>query len=175
VSGGSNPTLLEMYLLRREALKRFLIARTGNEGEAEDLVQEIYFRLGRDPIEGPILNPSAYLYKMAFNLARDHRREHQRAMGRDGLWAESRREMVGSEMVAPLPAADTAYEAKQRLERVVAALDDLSPQCRRVFVMHKFDGLSHPEIAAKVGISRSTVEKHMGTALKHLIKRLGRG
>jgi RNA polymerase sigma-70 factor (ECF subfamily) len=39
--------------------------------------------------------------------------------------------------------------------------------------MHKFEGLSHPEIAARIGISRSTVEKHMGTALKHLIKRRG--
>jgi RNA polymerase sigma-70 factor (ECF subfamily) len=175
VSGGGNPALLETYLQRREALKRFLVARTGNEGEAEDLVQEIYFRLDREPAEGPILNPSAYLYKMAFNLARDHRRERQRAMGRDGLWAESRREMMGSEAVAPLPAADAAYEAKQRLERIVAALDELSPQCRRVFVMHKFEGLSHPEIAARVGISRSTVEKHMGTALKHLIKRRGLG
>jgi len=81
--------------------------------------------------------------------------------------------MMGSEAVAAIPAADAAYEAKQRLERVVAALDELSPQCRRVFVMHKFEGLSHPEIAARIGISRSTVEKHMGTALKHLIKRRG--
>jgi RNA polymerase sigma-70 factor (ECF subfamily) len=61
------------------------------------------------------------------------------------------------------------------LNQVVAALDELSPQCRRVFVMHKLEGLSHPEISARVGISRSTVEKHMGSALKHLIKRLGRG
>jgi len=174
VSGGGNPTLLETYLLRREALKRFLTARTGNEGEAEDLVQEIYFRLDREPIEGPVHNPSAYLYKMALNLALDHRRERQRAMARDGQWAESRRVTVGSEAIAPTAAADIAYEAKQRLGRVVGALDELSPQCRRVFVMHKFEGLSHPKIAERVGISRSTVEKHMGTALKHLIKRLGR-
>lgn len=174
MSGGPNPTLLETYLLRREALKRFLVARTGNEGEAEDLVQEIYFRLDREPLEGTVHNPSAYLYKMALNLARDHRRERQRAMGRDALWAESRRVTLGSEAIADLPAADTAYEAKQRLGQVVAALDELSVQCRRVFMLHKFEGLSHPEIVARVGISRSTVEKHMGTALKHLIKRLGR-
>jgi RNA polymerase sigma-70 factor (ECF subfamily) len=175
MSGGGDATLLQTYLLRREALKRFLIARTGSESEAEDLVQEIYFRLDREPIEGLVHNPAAYLYKMALNLARDHRRERQRAMGRDGLWAESRRVMLGSEAIDDLPAADTAYEAKQRLSRVLAALDELSPQCRRVFVMHKFEGLSHPEISAQVGISRSTVEKHMGTALRHLIKRLGRG
>jgi RNA polymerase sigma-70 factor (ECF subfamily) len=174
MSGGDS-ALLQTYLLRREALKRFLVARTGSENEAEDLVQEIYFRLDRESVDGPVQNPAAYLYKMALNLARDHRRERQRAMGRDGLWAESRRVTLGAEAIDDVPAADTAYEAKQRLSRVLAALDELTPQCRRVFVMHKFEGLSHPEISARVGISRSTVEKHMGTALRHLIKRLGRG
>ena len=169
------PNLLDVYLEQRAALKRFLNARLGDEAEAEDLAQELYFRLDRAQIYGEVENPIAYLYKMAFNLARDHRRERQRAHARDGQWLESRHPATsGLEPVAHEPPADTAYEAKQDLASLVAALDDLSPQCRRVFVMHKFEGLSHPEIAAHVGISRSTVEKHMGTALRHLLKRLGR-
>jgi RNA polymerase sigma-70 factor (ECF subfamily) len=38
--------------------------------------------------------------------------------------------------------------------------------------MHKFEGLSHPEVAAQLGISRSAVEKHMMAALKHLLASL---
>ena len=70
--------------------------------------------------------------------------------------------------------AEAALHAKQRLQAIVSVLDELSPQCRNVFVLHKFEGLTHPEIAARVGISRSTVEKHMTTALKHLVRQLGR-
>jgi RNA polymerase sigma factor (sigma-70 family) len=171
---GKQSALLETYLLQRDALKRFLIARLGAEAEAEDLVQELYFRLDRAEIAAEVENPLAYLYKMAFNLARDHRRERQRSHARDGQWVESRRVLVGNEPIADQAPADVAYEAKEDLARIVAALDDLSPQCRRVFLLHKFDGLSHSEIAARVGISRSTVEKHMGTGIKHLLKRLGR-
>ncbi len=166
--------LLETYLVQREALKRFLMSRLGVEAEAEDLVQELYFRLDRAEIVADVENPVAYLYKMAFNLARDYRRERHRSHARDGQWVESRRTMIGTEPVADQAPADIAYEAKQDLARIVAALDDLSPQCRRVFLLHKFEGLSHADIAAKVGISRSTVEKHMGTGIKHLLKRLGR-
>lgn len=173
MSGGNGSVLLETYLLRRDALKRFLTARLGGEAEAEDLVQEMYFRLDRAVI-ADVENPTAYLYKMALNLARDHRRERQRSHARDGQWVETRRTLLGSEPIADQPPADTAYEAKQDLARIVAALEDLSPQCRRVFMLHKFEGLSHPEIAARVGISRSTVEKHMGNGIKHLLKRLGR-
>lgn len=167
------PLLFEIYLTQRGALKRFLTARLGNEEEAEDLVQELFFRLERATISDDVRNPTAYLYKIALNLAHDHRREQRRARARDGQWLESSRVMIGTEPVANLPTAEAAYDAKQRLAKILNALDDLSPQCRRVFVMHKFEGLSHPEIAMQVGISRSTVEKHMGTALKHLLRRLG--
>jgi len=174
LTAGKQSTLLETYLLHRDALKRFLVARLGAEAEAEDLVQELYFRLDRATIVADVENPVAYLYKMAFNLARDHRRERQRSHVRDGQWIESRRVMVGNEPIADQAPADIAYEAKEDLARIMAALEDLSPQCRRVFLLHKFEGLSHSEIAAQVGISRSTVEKHMGTGIKHLLKRLGR-
>lgn len=174
MTAGKHSILLETYLLQREPLKRFLTARLGAEAEAEDLVQELYFRLGRATIVADVENPVAYLYKMAFNLARDHRRERQRSHARDGQWMESRRVMVGSEPIADQAPADAAYEAKEDLARIMAALNDLSPQCRRVFLLHKFEGLSHAEIAARVGISRSTVEKHMATSIKYLLIRLGR-
>ena len=175
MTAAGTPTLLETYLVQRAALTRFLKARLGDEAEAEDVAQELYLRLSRVAPDAEVENPNAYLYKMAFNLARDHRRERQRAHARDGQWLETRHPPTGGlEPVANERPADIAYEAKQDLARLVAALNDLSPQCRRVFTMHKFEGLSHPEIAQRAGISRSTVEKHMGTALRHLVKTMGR-
>jgi len=167
------PILIETYLRQRHTLKRFLKARLGSEEEAEDLVQELYIRLQRGPPAADIRSPAQYLFRMALNLALDHRRERQRAQRRDGQWVEARRTMVGAEPVTDLPSAETAYAAKQRVAAIVAALDELSVPCRRVFVMHKFDGLPHADVAARLGITRSTVEKHMNTAVKHLMRRLG--
>jgi RNA polymerase sigma-70 factor (ECF subfamily) len=62
--------------------------------------------------------------------------------------------------------------ARQRLALLTAAIAELNPQTQKIFRMHKFEGLSHPEVAAALGISRSAVEKHMMAALKHLLARL---
>ena len=62
--------------------------------------------------------------------------------------------------------------AQSRMALLTEALTELSPQTQRVFRMHKFEGMSHPEVAAALGISRSAVEKHMMAALKHLLARL---
>ncbi|HEX2802328.1 MAG TPA: sigma-70 family RNA polymerase sigma factor, partial [Phenylobacterium sp.] len=58
------------------------------------------------------------------------------------------------------------------LAALVQAVDELSAQTQRVFRMHKFDGLTHPQVAKSLGISRSAVEKHIMTALRHLSARL---
>ena len=150
-----------------------LRARLGNEQDAEDLVQELYLRLQRSA-EPEVREPAAYLYKMALNLARDHQRERLRSKARDRQWVEATQTELGGEPVVGGTPADLAYGAKQRLERLMAALEELSPHCRRVFTLHKFEGLAHAEIAARLGIGRSTVEKHMTTALKHLTRRLDR-
>jgi RNA polymerase sigma-70 factor (ECF subfamily) len=168
------PELLQAYLAERSVLKRFLIARIGNEEDAEEAIQELWLRLSRTELTDDIRSPNSYFFKMALNIARDLRRSRNRSHARDASWVESMHVVAGTEMVDNVASADTAYHAKQRLAAVNSALNELSPQCRRVFVLHKFDGLSHADISARVGIARSTVEKHMTTALKHLVKRVGR-
>lgn len=166
-------TLVELYLSRRDTLRRVLTARLGNKDEAEDVLQELYFRLSGVELPDDIREPVGYLFKIAANLARDHRRSRLRSQVRDGEWTKATNMMVGVDAVADTPAADKAYYAKQRVAAVRAALEELSPQCRRVFLLHKFDGLSHHEVAERLGIKRSTVEKHMTTALGHLMRKLG--
>ncbi len=168
------PELLQAYLSERSVLKRFLIARMGNEEDAEEAIQELWLRLSRTEISGDIRSPINYLFKIALNIARDLRRSRNRAGARDASWVDSMHVVAGTEMLDNVTPADAAYHAKQKLAAVKAALNELSPQCRRVFVLHKFEGLSHADISARVGIARSTVEKHMTTALKHLVKRVGR-
>lgn len=168
------PQLVAAYFANKEAIGRFLTGRLGNRQEAEDLVQELYIKLTSVQPPEDLRDPLAYLYRMAMNLARDYRRERERARTRESEWADTWATRIGAEAIADTPSAETSYAAKQRIAAIRVALDELSPQCRRAFVLHKFEGLSHEEVAQRTGITRSTVEKHMRTALKHLIARLGR-
>ena len=56
-------------------------------------------------------------------------------------------------------------EEQRQLETAIAELPE---GARRAFCLHKIDGLSHAEVAARLGISRSGVEKHIAVAMKNL-------
>ena len=52
------------------------------------------------------------------------------------------------------------------MDRVKVAIAEMPPQCQRVFIMHKVYGFKYKEISQQLGISVSTVEKHIMTGLK---------
>ncbi len=58
------------------------------------------------------------------------------------------------------------------IEKVQEVIAMLPPQCQRVFVMNRFDGMKYKEIADNLGISVKTVEVHMGKALKFIREKL---
>ena len=54
------------------------------------------------------------------------------------------------------------------------ALADLPQAVQTSFRLHKIDGLTHAQVAERMGVSRSLIEKHMMSALRHLSQRLDR-
>ena len=170
--GAGKAALVSAYLERRAELVRFFGQRLRSAAAGEDLVQEIYIRLAAVEAGAEIQNPAAYLYRLGSNLMLDRLRGERRTGRRDAAWLDSQTTQVGGQEVSAEPSAEAAVAARQRLALLAQALTELSPQTQRVFRMHKFQGRSHPEVAAALGISRSAVEKHMMAALKHLLARL---
>ena len=71
--------LNQIFAETRGELVRFLTARTGNAGDAEDIVQDVWLRIqGADT--GPVANGRAYLYRVAQNLVLDRVRERTRRL-----------------------------------------------------------------------------------------------
>ena len=69
------------------------------------------------------------------------------------------------------PSAEAVVTSRERLARLVAALETLPPKTRTIFRLHKFDGVSYADIASQLDISRSSVEKHMMEALRVLARK----
>ncbi|WP_243643356.1 sigma-70 family RNA polymerase sigma factor [Sphingomonas sp. PP-F2F-A104-K0414] len=160
----------------RPQLVRFFTGRTGSIAEAEDVVQEIWLHIAQ-PITGPIANPLAYLHRIGMNIVLDRVRANGRRARRDSGYVESTTTVTeglvaGAEAIDDAPSAFDAVAGRQRIAQLATALAGPPEGAMRVFRRHKIDGLSHAEVAAEFGISRSAVEKHIAVALRHLRKAL---
>jgi RNA polymerase sigma factor (sigma-70 family) len=140
-------------------LNRLLRRRGATAEDAEDLVQEAIVRLfvyTRNA--GEVRNAEAFLTRTALNLAVDlHRSSRSDRYERESI------EVLNLVDLAPMP--DEVLAAEQRLLRMRDCLDRVSARTREVFFMHRLQGFSHAEIAAKLGVSKSAVEKHIASAI----------
>jgi len=169
----SQSPLLASYLERRDDMRRFFLAKLGPDADVEDLVQDLYLKVIALQDE-PVNNPPAFLYRLASNLMLDRLRQRRRAGARDADWRSTHQASVGPVDVADAPDAESAVIARQRLDKVMAALTTLSPRTQQIFKLHKIDGLSYAQTADALGISKSLVEKQISLALGHLHSRVTR-
>ena len=158
---------------QRPELRRFLVARTGNESDADDVLNELWIKVssGRS---GPITNPKSYLFRMASNLVLDRLRETRRRERREAQWNAERydRYASGIEVADATPNAEQWLLDQEEVQRLADAISRLPPGAQQVLRLHKLEGLSHGEVAERLGISKSAVEKHMAVAMTHLRRTL---
>jgi RNA polymerase sigma factor (sigma-70 family) len=147
-------------------LLRRATRRVGSADAAADIVQDVFLRLLNAPPVDLIENKSGYLFRIADNLAIDYLRRG-RVQARRFVSLD-----VVQNMPVEAPDAETSLLFRRAVARLAEAIDELPPRCRRVFLLHKFDGLTYREIAEKLGISSSMVEKHMMKAIAHCRDRL---
>ena len=145
----------------RRPLLRFFQRRSVGVEDAEDLTQEVFMRLSQRFSRLHWGNPDGLVFTVAANTLVDHER-HQRSRRRD------RHVEVDPALPADEPTAEAALAGRQRLARLVAALDQLHPNARAVFVLCRFENLTQAEAAARLNLSLSAVEKHMMNALARL-------
>jgi len=160
--------LVALYLSKRVELVRFFTARTSSASEAEDIVQEMWIKLAAID-DASVENAAGLLYRLGTNVMLDRARTRRRSSVRDDAYYETFRSGPrGGEDEADAPAPEAVIDAKKRIAQLAKLVDQMPPQRRRVFVLHKLEGRSYAEVAASLGVSRSAVEKHMIAALKQI-------
>src|ERR1700728_218553 len=141
------------------ALHRYLRRFTSGAEDIEDLVQETYVRIYAIEDRDAVNSPRALLFRIAHNLAVERsRRQIARATDSVGDF-----ELLNVDTLEAPP--DEQIDSRRRFESFCAAIARLPPLCRRVFVLRKVYKLSHAEIAQVLGVSHSTIEKHVAKGL----------
>jgi RNA polymerase sigma-70 factor (ECF subfamily) len=134
--------------------------------EVEDVAQRTYLQLLQHPNPDEIRDPQAYLFRTASNMAIDYLRErHVRT--RD-VEPDAELESV----VSPAPQPDACVDGELILRRFLAVLDGLPPLCQHAFLLNRVDGLTHAEIARRLGISKKTVERYIIKAFQKCLDEL---
>lgn len=174
MSLASHQGLVGVLEERRSELRRFFVARTGNEADADDLLSQLWIKIN-DVRPGPLANPAAYLFRMANNLVLDRLRAERRRQRRESDWTVDHYgpHAASMEVADRTPTAEQQLVEGEEAERLANAIAQLPAGAQRVLRMHKLDGLSHGEVAAELGISKSAVEKHMAVAMAHLRRLMG--
>jgi RNA polymerase sigma-70 factor (ECF subfamily) len=140
-------------------LKKLLRRRGRTCEEAEDLVKEAFVRMQLYCQQGGVVRePEAFLVRSVLNLAVDARRRDRR----DLYEKQSVEDMY---LVDLSPSPDEVFAAEQRLLKIRRSLAALSERTQQAFFLHRLEGFSYAEIAQRLGVSVSAVEKHIANAV----------
>ncbi len=153
-------SLLKAYIENKDSLQRFLRRYFDRMQDIEDVSQEAFLRSFVASTQKKISTPRAFLFQTAKNIALNELTkkantttecvEDFETLGA-GIWSEQ--------------GVDTHYESKQKLTLLTQAVANLPPQCQKVFILRKIEGLKVKEIANKLNISVSAVEKHIAVGI----------
>jgi len=143
-------------------LRRYLARLLGNRAEAQDVAHDAYSRVYKTMADKPVPQPQGLLYTTARNLAINQLRR------REVSPLQPTETNIIELSASQAPGVESIVMARQEWAATEAAITRLPLGCRAVFLLCRFEGLTHPQAAERLGISRKTVEKQHARALRLL-------
>ena len=145
----------------RDELLEYLGRRLRDPETAADLAQETLSRMMKYRDSPDIADRRLMLFRIANNLVTEYHRTRQRHHAGSHFSLDETGPL--RESAPPVEAiVDARIALDTLLKRTITALP---PKCRLAFMLSRFDGLSYPQIAERMGISVKMVEKHITKAL----------
>jgi RNA polymerase sigma factor (sigma-70 family) len=136
-------------------LKKFVARYFSNQQDIEDVVQEAYLRAYAAERDRDIEQPKAFLFRIAKNVALTKLTNKSRQI------TDYLEEATAVAAIETAASADQEAAAHELLGLYCDAVVALPDKCRKVFCLRKINGLSHKEIAARMSLSVSSVEKYL--------------
>ena len=165
-------------VVRREQskLRNFIRRRVPDEFEAEDVLQDVFYRLVEaNRLLMPIDHVTGWLYQVARNRITDLFRKKKPENFSDVAVAGEDDTLLLEELLpSPDAGPDELYARSVLLDELEGALDELPEEQREVFIGHEIEGLSFKEMAAETGVSVNTLLARKRYAVLRLRERLQR-
>lgn len=172
VRAGDQAALGTIFRLFVLPLSAFAYRSVQSRDTAAELVQDVFYRIWRGhakwEVEGSL---KAYLYRATRNRVLDYIK-HEKVERR---WVERSVREHAADIARPHAPGDEAMEIQDQVAAVERALGELPERRRLVFVLRWRDGLSHQEIAHRMGVTVKTVENQLTRAIHALREKLGPG
>lgn len=160
----------------RVRLRNFIRRRVPDAGDAEDILQDVFFELvAAYRLMKPIEQVGAWLFRVARNRITDlFRKRRPEVLVKEPVEVGDDGELQALEELLPSPDAgpEAAYARTVLLDELEDALEELPEEQREVFIAHEIEGLSFKELAAKSGLSVNTLLSRKHYAVIHLRERL---
>jgi RNA polymerase sigma factor (sigma-70 family) len=173
--GEQNRRISEVIQRERRRLLNFIRKRVGDQGDAEDILQDVFYEL----IEAyrlmqPVEQVGAWLYRVARNRIIDRFRKRKPEARSEITLGLDQGDALLLEDLLPSPDAgpDAVYARSVLLEELEAALEDLPENQRAVFIAHEIEGRSFKQLADETGLSVNTLLSRKHYAILHLRRRL---
>lgn len=156
----ANNDVVDLFVGLQPTLQRIVTYRTGSRQVAQDLTQDMYFRILKLADQFPTQDDARnYLIRIALNASTDYVRTEQR---RSQL-LKGTLELFENYMHSP----EENLHHDQQIREIDSALSELPEKSREILYMSRVEGMTHSEIAEKLGVSRSLVEKYAVRAVLH--------
>jgi len=165
-----NRRFSSVYESERRRLRAFIRRRIPDEIDAEDLLQDVFYELWEAyRLMKPIAHAGAWMMQVARNRITDWFRRGRREV------RESEGERILPDLLpSPEAGPDALFARGVLLAEIEAALGELPPSQREVFLAHEIDGRSFAEISAETGVGISTLLSRKHYAVKRLRGKLQR-
>lgn len=160
------------FLEHQDVLLKWLTKTLGDRETAQDIAQAAFLNLWVYADRRSIQRPKSLLFKTAGNLARNELRRRRRFSKRNVLAGEFAD--VDNQLASPAndPSPEDIATLRQQAALILRLIDELPARQRTAFRLHRFNNMSYKEIAAKIGVSESSVGKYIMEALKSLRRSL---
>jgi RNA polymerase sigma factor (sigma-70 family) len=159
----------------RRRLLNFIRKRVDDEGDAEDILQDVFFELVEAyRLMKPVEQAGAWLYRVARNRIIDRFRKKRHEARGEAPRNVNEEDAPMLEELLPSPDAgpEAMYARNVLLEELDDALDELPEEQRDVFIAHEMDGRSFKQLAEETGLSINTLLSRKRYAVVHLRRRL---
>jgi RNA polymerase sigma factor (sigma-70 family) len=172
-TAGQDRRISEAVEREQSRLRRFIRSRVADAGDAEDLLQDVFFELVEAyRLMKPVEQVGAWLFRVARNRITDWFLKKKPVTFADAAGDSEAGEGFIDLLPSPEAGPEAAYARRVLLEELDEALEELPEEQRAMFVAHEIEGRSFKDLAAQTGVPVNTLLSRKHYAVLHLRRRL---